>query len=153
MIRFGNFAIRALSGGALVGVLLLGVVGAGSPGFAQERETREVRNVIIKRLDKDGRPLPADRRELTEIRAKCAAGNKAESDVSSGDGKNRFVTHIVVCGDKGATSAETREKLVKALEKAHAELKSEEELSAGHRAEALAALEREIARVKAQSSN
>lgn len=132
-----------------IGSLVAGAVALGGPVMAQEKgERREVRNIIVKRDGRDGKPIVLDREEISEFRAKCNAANKAESDVTSGDGKRKFVTRIVVCGDKGESSAQVRGELVKALERARAELSERDD--GEHRAEAVAALDREIARVKAQ---
>jgi hypothetical protein len=144
---------RRLGGTAILGVLLVGGLGFGPPVSAheKERDTREVRNVIIKRAGKDGKPIILEGRELSELREKCSGTERAESNVSSGDQKNKFVTRIVICGDKGETSAQTRAKLIEALERARADLGERDEMGAAHRAEAMAALEREIARIRSQS--
>jgi hypothetical protein len=146
-----NFT-RIVNGRTLLGSLIAGALAFGGTAVAQDKEERrEVRNVIIKRMGKDGKPAVLEGREVSEFRAKCNAANKAESDVSSGDGNRKFVTRIVVCGDRGESSAQVRGELVKALEKARAELSDGDRGDARHRAEAVAALDREIARVKAQN--
>ena len=134
------------------GSLVAGAVALSGTAIAQEKkeERTETRNVIIKRMGKDGKPFLLEGKDFSEFRAKCNDANKAESDVSSGDGNKKFVTHVVVCGDKGESSAEVRGQLVKALEKARAELSERDAGDAQHRAQAVAALDREIARVKAQ---
>ena len=145
-----NFT-RLLNSRTLIGSLLAGAVVVAGPAIAQEKEERsETRNIIIKRAGKDGKPLVLDGKELSEFRAKCNEANKAESEVSSGDKDHKFSTRIMVCGDKGESSAEVRGELVKALEKARAELSGRDGADGRHRAEAVAALDREIARVKAQ---
>jgi hypothetical protein len=146
-----NFT-RLLNSRTLIGSLLAGAVVVAGPAIAQEKkeERSETRNIIIKRVGKDGKPLVLDGKELSEFRAKCNEANKAESEVRSGDKDHKFSTRIMVCGDKGESSAEVRGELVKALEKARAELSGRDGADGRHRAEAVAALDREIARVKAQ---
>lgn len=150
--------LRGLGRAAILGALLMGAGGVSAPAFAQEKDRTEakekdgkvIRNVIIKRST-DGKPVILDRKDLAEFTAKCDGAETVESDVSSGDDKNKFRTRIIICGDKGQQSAELNEKLVKALEKARKEMGSHEEMSAEARARAIEALEREIARLRAQS--
>ena len=149
--------LRRFGGAAILGALLVGTGGFSAPGLAQEKAQAEekekggkvIRNVIIRRST-DGKPVILEGRELAEFTAKCDGAEKVESDVSSGDDKNKFRTRIVICGDKGQQSAELNEKLVKALEKARKEMGDHEEMSTQARARAIEALEREIARLKSQ---
>jgi hypothetical protein len=143
--------LRSLGRASILGSLLVGGIGFAVPGFAQEKEgdTKVVRNVIVKRV-KDGKPIILEGRELAELSAKCDGANKVESDVSSGGDKNKFRTRVIICGDKGEPTAELNEKLVAALEKARKEL-GDHEMGSEQRAQAIEALEREIARLRSQS--
>ncbi len=150
--------LRHFGGAAMLGALLVGAAGSSVPAFAQEKERTEakdkdgkvIRNVIIRRST-DGKPVILEGRGLTELTEMCDGAEKVESDVSSGDDKNKFRTRVIICGDKGQQSAELNEKLVKALEKARNEMGDHEEMSSEARARAIEALEREISRLRAQS--
>lgn len=136
----------------LTGSFIAAAIALGGPAIAQEKkdERREIRSIIVKRGDKDGKPLILDGKELSEFRARCNGLDHAESDVRSGDGDKKVVTRVVICRDKGQGSAALRDGLVEALESVRGELGDRERMSAEHRADAIAALEREIARLKAQ---
>ena len=141
--------IRTLGGGAVLGTLLVAGLGLSAPGFAQERE--KTQKIVIKRVDKDGKGVIIDGKSLDELKAKCASGNKEESDVTTGDEKNKFRTHVIICSEgKHVDSADRREKLAKALEKARSELSERDGLSEKGRLQAAEALDREIARLRAQ---
>ena len=144
--------IRSLSGAATLAIFLATGLGLSAPGLAQEQEQQRketaTENVIIKRFGKDGQRVNGKR--LAELMAKCQSEPKAESDVSSGEGKDKFRTRVIICGDKQATSAEDREKLAEALEKARAGLSEHDTLSEKGRAQAAEALEREIARLRSK---
>ncbi len=137
-----------------VGIAVAAALGLGLavPALAQERgaEEREHRNIMIKRLGTGERDIVIDGKRLSELRAKCESGNKEEADVRSGEGKDSFRTRVIICGDgKLSDSAELRRKVAHALERARAGLRHEE-LSDDARARAIEALEREIARLRAQ---
>lgn len=130
-------------------VLLLGS-GLGSAAMAQETEQKS--NIIIKRFGADGKPVRAEGDHAIAMRAmECAGNQKAESDVASGEGDQKFRTRVVICSKDGSpASAEQRAKLADALEKAKSQLGAHREMSAERLAEAAAALDREIARLRAQ---
>ena len=155
MKTHGTSKIRRLSGAATLAALLVTALGLSAPGFAQEQEQQKdetaVQEVIIKRVGKDGKDVIINGKTLDELRAKCASGNREESDVTSGDEKNKLRTRVIICSDdKHADSAERREKLAEALDKARARLSNHESLSEKGRAQAAEALEREIARLRSQ---
>jgi beta-lactamase regulating signal transducer with metallopeptidase domain len=145
---------RSLGGAAILGALLVGGLGLSAPGVAQDKKDEVVENIIIKRMGKDGKdPVIINGERLSELRSRCEGGDKAESDVTSGDEKEKFRTRVVICSKDGkASTAETRERLVKALEKARAGLGEHDSLSAKGRAQASEALEREIARIRSQGT-
>ena len=134
---------RSIGGAAVVGALLAGGLG-GTARAADEPQT--VRDVIVKRVGKNGETIVLDRAELAKLKEKCA--HKAESDVVSGTEKNKHRTRVVICSDKPVDMAALNDKLVVALEKARTELGTHEEMTAEQRAEAIAALEREIERLR-----
>jgi hypothetical protein len=147
--------IRSLGGAATLAALLVAGLGLSAPGFAQKQEQKKDeivhQEVIIKRAGKDGKDVMINGKTLDELRAKCGTGNREESDVTSGDEKNKFRTRVIICSDdKHANSAERREKLAAALDKARARLGDNEALSEKGRAQAAEALEREIARLRSQ---
>lgn len=145
--------LRSLGGAAAAGALLLTGLGLSAPAFAQEREReRKVHEVIVKRTGKDGKDVIINGKRLDELRATCASGSKEESDVTSGDEKNKFRTHVIICDEgKHTNSAERREKLAQALEAARARLGDHESLSEKGRSQAAEALQREIARLRSQT--
>jgi hypothetical protein len=151
-------SLRGVGGAAILGALLVGAAGFSAPAFAQQKEQAEekekdgkvMRTVIVRRTS-DGKPIILEGRELAELGAKCDGAQKVESDVSTGDDKNKYRARVIICGDKGEQSAELNEKLVKALEKARKDMGDHEQMSAEARARAIEALEREIARLRAQS--
>ena len=135
---------RSIGGAAVVGVLLAGGLG-GTASAAEEPQT--VRDVIVKKVGKGGETIVLDRAGLAKLKEKCRA-NKAESDVVTGTDKNRHRTRVVVCSDKPVDMAALNDRLVIALEKARTELGGHEEMTDEQRAEAIAALEREIDRLR-----
>ena len=144
---------RSVGGAAALGVTFLAGLGLSPPGFAQEqpREEKEVRNIIIKRMGKGEGDIVIDGKRLSELRANCDTGNKQEADVTSGEGKDKSRTRVILCSKDGrAPSPELRERLVKALEKARSELGQSEHLSEKGRAQAVEALDREIARRRSE---
>ena len=128
-------------------------LGMSAPTYAQEeaKEQKVVKKVVVKHVGKDGKEKVLEGRDLTELRAKCEGEKKAESDVSSGDDKNKVRTRVVICGGD-ASDPQTRERLIAALEKARTELGSDGEMGAEHRRQALEALDREIARIRSEGA-
>ncbi len=141
--------IRAVAA-AMSAILLAGL---SAPAFAQEKpedgEQREVHNVIIKRIGKDGDRIRIDGKEIGALVAKCTSEDRQEADVSSGEGKDKFRTRVIVCGgDRMADNGATREKLAEALDKARTRLREGDMLSEKGKAQAIEAIEREIARLR-----
>lgn len=130
--------------------LLLGDLGtaAAAQYKPKDGEPRTVHEVIIKRVDRNGDHIQIDGKELSELTARCASDNKQQADVSSGEGKEKSRTRVVICGDAKSDTAENRAKLAEALEKAKSRLQGEDALSDKGRAQALEALSREIARLR-----
>ncbi|HST36027.1 MAG TPA: M56 family metallopeptidase [Allosphingosinicella sp.] len=114
---------------------------------------REVRRVIVHTPDGHGGHAEgdADRHRMMmmhlgdgdhEIDANC--GGARRSEVNEGDGNQR--TRIVVCNRGEATPAQQAEHLQRARER----LANDSELSAEHRQRVLAAIDRELARLRGQ---
>jgi len=144
---------RSLSGAIALSLLILSGLGLSAPGFAQEQDKEKtvVQDVIIKRVGKDGKGVTFNGKSLDELMAKCAAGRKEESDVTSGEGKEKFRTRVIICSDdKTVDTAENREKLAKALDQARDRIGQHEVLSEKGRSQAIEALEREVARLRSQ---
>ena len=143
---------RTFAGASLVATLTASGLVLSAPGFAQEKavEEKAIRDVIIKRITADGRPLRLEGKDAAELLTRCQ-GQKAESDVEAGEGKEKLRTRIVICSnDKNANSPERNAKLAEALERARGELGRQEEMSPERRAEFQAAIDREIARLRSQ---
>lgn len=142
---------RTLGGATIMMALAAGIVLFAGPGYAQQEEKKEVvkKEIRIRQAGPDGRVVVRTDAERAELRAKCAADKGSmESDVTVGDGDDKRVTRIMICG-KGAPTAEVRQKLLAALEEAKADLGSESELKPDRRADIVAALQKEIERVRA----
>jgi len=146
--RMLNVVSKAIPAG--VAALLLGSLGtvAAAQDKPEDGEPRTIHEVIIKRADRNGDRIRIDGKELSELTAKCASDDKQEADVRSGEGKEKFRTRIIICGDGKADSAANRAKLAEALEKARTRLGEEDALSEKGKAQAIEALDREIARLR-----
>ena len=133
---------------AVLGLFAAGL-GFSAPTYAQDERVvhrTEKREVIIKHIDKDGKASVVDSARLAELRAKCDSRNKAESDVTSGEGESKFRTRVIICGD--GDTAENRQKLAAALDRARSEMEANDHLSPEARAKALEALRREAERLR-----
>jgi beta-lactamase regulating signal transducer with metallopeptidase domain len=141
--------LRSLAGGLIVAGTFATGLCLSAPTLAQEgaKEPVKERKIFIREIGKDGkRELPADIRELT---AKCPEAQRLESDVKTGDASTEHRTRIIVCSKDGtAPTAQTREKLLAALEKAQADIGSSDDLSPERRAKVVEALRQEIERVR-----
>ncbi len=146
--------LRSLAGSAALLSLLAAGLGFSAPTYAQEEQAKErkmIKDVIIERIGKDGRKGILNGKSLAEFQAECGAGEKAESDVSSGDGEHRFRTRVIICGE--GDTPENRQKLAAALDKARAELGAHERLTPEQRARAAEALAREVERLRREQAN
>lgn len=143
---------NVIVGSAVFAIIALAGVGAGSPTWAQDEVATEKKveeHVIIRRVGKDGK-ADGHSRHGALVRANCT-GEKAESDISVGEGSDKHRTRILICGT-GETSAELDRKLVEALEKARGHIGEHDKMSAERRAELLAKIDSEIARVRARGN-
>lgn len=136
----------------ILGSLALAVVGLGTAATAQDKpkegEQRTIHEVIVRKGDKDGDRVMIDGKRLSELTARCNSANKQEADVSSGEGKEKVRTRVIICGDGKADTAENRAKLAEALENARSRLTEGDSLSEKGKAQAIDALNREIARLR-----
>lgn len=131
------------AGAAIAGALL--ALSFSAPALAHDPGPKK--EIVIKRIGPDGKEVRVHPAEFSRLTMKCD-GDKAESDVTAGEGKEKFRTRVVVCTRDGKPgSLETRRKLAEALERARNDLGTR--MPAERRAEAIAALEREIARLRA----
>lgn len=126
------------------GMVVLTLAALPGPVLAHDGEHVEKRVVkIIRHGDGNKEIVTADAHAMN---AKCdGVEKKIDTDVATEkDGKTQR-TRIVICGkDDGRTLA--------ALEKARSELAGEDDLGEEHRTRALAALDAEISRLKAQAA-
>ncbi len=141
--------LRSLGGGLIVAGTFATGLCLSAPTLAQEAtEPVKERKIFIREIGKgDKAGLPADIRELA---GKCPEAQKLESDVRSGEaGKGEHRTRIIVCSKDGtAPTAQTREKLLAALERAQADIGGSSDLSPERRAKVVEALRQEMERVR-----
>jgi bla regulator protein BlaR1 len=146
--RAGN--VRSLGGAAALGILLVAGLGLSAPGFAQEQE--KTQKIVIKRVGKDGKDVIINGKRLADLladlEAKCGSKHKHESDVTSGDEKDKVRTRVIICGE--GDTPEARERLAKGLDKARSEFSARDGISEKGRLQASEALEREVARLRSQ---
>lgn len=141
--------LRSLAGGLIVaGTFGLGLC-LSAPTLAQEGagEQRTERRIVIREIatgDKAGLP-----KDLSELTSKCPEAQRLHSDVRSGDATNEHRTRIIVCSKDGtAPTAQTREKLLAALERAQADIGGSDNLSPERRAKVVEAIRQEMERVR-----
>lgn len=143
-----------MKGKILAGSLVLGIaaMGLGAPSLAQqdERKAEEVveRKVIVRHSGKGATAMA--HHEPGFARAECTDGEKAESNIVVGEGEDRHRTHIVIC-TKGGGPAGANAKLAEALAKARTDVGRHGDMSAERKAELRAAIDAEIARVRARN--
>lgn len=119
--------------------------GEGARGSDDERPARRNQMLIVtdgaggEAADRERIRIHADRLELS---GDCANGTR--NQVEEGDGDRR--TRIIVCGNGESTAAEQAERLQRARDR----LAGDGELTGEHRERMLAAIDREIARLRAQ---
>jgi len=123
-------------------------------GAAHDPAVKEERHVIVKRIGKDGKTVTViDGKDIEEIKAlahKCE-GQSAHSDVESGDDTGKMRTRVIICNkDGGVDTAALNGRVAEALEKARRELGDNEKLTEEQRQKAVAAIDREIARLRAK---
>ena len=143
--------LRSLAGGLVIAGTFTAGLCLSAPTIAQDAkeepriERREFR--VMKGEDAKG--------ELAELRkdleGRCPESQRLETKVESGEGKQKQFTHVMLCTKGGPPpSAETREKLAQALDRARLEFQSDGKLSPEQRARAVEALRREIDRVRSE---
>lgn len=130
-----------------IGAVIAAGFGPAAVAQSDDGERKVEKRVVVRTVNKDGRTI-VHRDGTNRVETSCE-GEKRESDISSGEGKDRRRTRIVICakGD-GASSAKLDQRMIDALEDARDKL-AEADLDDAQRAEAMAAIDREIARFKA----
>lgn len=116
--------------------LALGVPGAAHPDHSGK--TEEVRTIKIIKSDKDGKEI-----RTSEVIADCGQGRKFESASNTGDDKHKSVSKMVICSDPGESDAEWSKTLNKAL----ADVQSNQDMPAAAKTQIIADLRSEIAKI------
>ena len=132
-------------------ILVAGLIAAGlaAPALAYDAPSK---HVVIKRIGPDGKPITLEGADAAQLLSDCRNQNRDGSNVTTGEGKDKRRVSVVICSKDGtANTPETRRKLADALERVRVELGSHEDMTPGSRAEAAAALDREIARLRGQA--
>jgi len=101
-------------------------------------KTEEVRTIKIIKGDKDGKQISS-----SEFVADCGKGRKFESASNSGDDKHKNVSKMVICSDPGESDAEWAKTLGKAL----ADIEGNQDMPAPAKAQIIADLRSEIAKI------
>jgi bla regulator protein blaR1 len=144
--------LRSLGGSAAIATLFAAGLGLSAPLAAQDQAKERVteRKIIVREVGKDGGIQIGDR-EFTERLSRCPEAQRLMSDVTSGEGKEKQHTRVVICSKDGtAPTPAMRERLLAALERARSDIGSSEGLSPEGRTKALEALRREIEKVRSQ---
>jgi hypothetical protein len=135
----------SLVAAAFASALGLGIAAAPAPAHDPKK------HILIKRVAPDGKPMRLERVHAAKLLTDCRKSDRAESNVKTGDGKEKHRTFVVICTKDGAANTpETRRKLADALERARNELGEHEGITPERRAGAAAALDREIARLRGE---
>jgi hypothetical protein len=116
--------------------LAIGVPSAAHPDHPSK--TEEVRTIKIVKGDKDRKEISS-----SEFVADCGKGRKFESSSNTGDEKNKNISKMVICSDPGESDAEWSKTLNKAL----ADIEGNKDMSAPAKAQIMADLKSEIARI------
>jgi len=122
-----------LSASAAMAALAYGVPSAAHPDHSKTEEVRTIK--IVK----------SDGKQVSESKfvAECGKGRKFESSSNSGDEKNKNISKMVICSDPGESDADWRTTLNKAL----AEVEGNKDMPAPAKAQIMADLRSEIAKI------
>lgn len=149
MNKHRSSRMREIAGGLVCVATLAAGLGLSAPVLAQGSvaESRMERRIFVREIGKDGkRELPAEIRELT---SRCPEARRLESDIQSGSGGDKQRTRVIVCNKDGtAPTAQTRDQLIAALDRARTDLEGSTDLKPERRAQVVEALRREIERVR-----
>jgi hypothetical protein len=129
-----------LAASAAMAALAYGVPTAAHPDHSTTKE--EVREIKIIKADGDGKKIVVDGNEQKFV-ADCGKGRKFESSSSSGDDKNKNVSKMVICSDPGESDAEWSKTLNRAL----ADIEGNKDMPAPAKAQIIADLRSEIAKL------
>ena len=106
-----------------------------------EKTTKEVREIKI--IKTDGDKEVAINTDSDKFIADCGKGRKFESSSSTGDDKKKNVSKMVICSDPG----ESNEAWAKTLGKALADIEGNKDMPADAKAQIVADLKSEIAKI------
>ena len=122
-----------LAASAAMAALAYGVPGAAHPDHSKTEEVRTIK--IVK----------SDGKQIIESKfvAECGKGRKFESSSNSGDEKNKSISKMVICSDPGESDAAWRNTLNKAL----ADIEGNKDMPAPAKAQIMADLRSEIAKI------
>ena len=122
-----------LSVSAAMAALAYGVPSAAHPDHSKTEEVRTIK--IVK----------SDGKQVSESKfvAECGKGRKFESSSNSGDEKNKNISKMVICSDPGESDADWRTTLNKAL----ADVEGNKDMPAPAKAQIMADLRSEIAKI------
>ena len=110
--------------------------GVPSAAHSDHSKTEEVRTIKI--VKSDGKEI-----SKSEFVADCGKGRKFESSANSGDEKQKNISKMVICSDPGESDAAWRSTLSKAL----AEVEGNKDMPAPAKAQIMADLRKEIAKI------
>jgi hypothetical protein len=128
-----------LAAGAAMAALAYGVPSAAHPEHQTTKE--EVREIKI--VKADGAKTVTVEMDKEEVAANCGKGRKFESSSTSGDDENKNVSKMVICSDPG----ESDEAWAKTLRDALARVEGNDDFPADSKAQIVADLKSEIAKV------
>lgn len=101
-------------------------------------KTEEVRTIKIVKSDKDAKEFRS-----SEFVADCGQGRKFESSSNTGNDQHKSVSKMVICSDPGESDAEWSKTLNKAL----ADVEANKDMPAPAKAQIMADLRSEIAKI------
>jgi len=133
-----QFRIILAASVAMTG-LAFAVPSAAHPEHATK--TEEVRTIKI--IKSDGDKEVAINSDSDKFVADCGKGRKFESSSSSGDDKKKNVSKMVICSDPGESDADWAKTLGKAL----ADVEGNKDMPADAKAQIVADLKSEIAKI------
>ena len=144
---------RTLGGSAALAGLLVAGLGLSAPGFAQEAGSNAAPTgkTIIRIVGKDGKETTLEAKELTRFAADCPDIVNVQERIAAGGAGKSEAPQVLICAKSGkAPSPEMRERLSAALERANAQGGPLSNLTPERRAQARAAFQRELDRMRTE---
>ena len=130
-----------LAAGTVMAALAFAVPGAAHPEH-QSTTKEEVREIKIVKADAKGNRIVVDG-DHKDFAADCGKGRKFESSSSTGDDKTKNVSKMVICSDPG----ESDEAWAKTLKDALARVEANSDMPDTGKAQIIADLKSEIAKI------